>query len=329
MLKKITLYLILISGLAYGIRYILYKGIRHNQKGLYHKLDQLFLQKNEFNTIFIGSSRAECHFNPRIFDSITGLNSFNIGMSGSNNAFTYSLLKAYLYNSKAPANIIMNLDFHFSHESSDTIYNYPRYFPYLSNPVLYTELKKIDPRFFWFKNFPLYTFAHMGDKYLNYSLRGYFGWNGPYMQESYKGNEKVIPLNYKNIDSIPSTPYKGSILPENMAYLDSIVTLSRQLRAKIYFVISPTYYKGSNRISNLTEHINNFKQFAQQKNIPVFDYTNDSICYQKNLFADFYHMKGNGCDIFSGKFSGDFARLPLRHRGSLRLFKKGAQSSHL
>ncbi len=241
-----------------------------------------------------------------IFDSITGLNSFNIGMSGSNNAFTYSLLKAYLYKSKAPRCLIMNLDFHFAHESSDTIYNYPRYFPYLNNPVLYEELTHFDKRFYAFRYFPLYTLSHMGDKYLNYSLRGYFHLNGPYMQESYKGNEKVIYLNYKNFDSLSCSPYKASVLPENLHYLDSVYVLSQKINAQLYFVISPTYYKGSHRIVNLKEQLQRFYDFSRERNIPVLDYTEDSLCYQHEHFADFYHMKGSGADLFSLKFAKDF-----------------------
>ena len=305
-MKKIITYTVLILILSYGIRFLLHNGIRKNKEGIFAKFNTVFSEKNDYNTLFIGSSRAECHYNPAIFDSITGFNSYNIGMQGSNNAFTYGVLKSYLVNSKAPQLIIMNLDFHFSNESSDTIYAYPRYFPYLQNSVLYSELQKRDKRFFAFKYFPLYSLAHMGDKYLNSSIRGYLGKKSPYDELMHKGNGKILPLNYTDLDTLPTGKYEGGILPENMDYLDSIVRLGNSINAKIYFVISPTYFKGSERITNLTAHLQRFKDFAKTKNIPVWDYTNDTICSQKELFADFYHMKGEGCDLFTRKFSREF-----------------------
>jgi len=95
-LKKIILYFLILSSLAYLVRFILHEGIRKNKVGLFDKFNEVFHQKNYHELIFVGSSRAECHFNPRVFDSITGLNSYNIGVSGSNNSFTYGILKSYL-----------------------------------------------------------------------------------------------------------------------------------------------------------------------------------------------------------------------------------------
>ncbi|HWY35544.1 MAG TPA: hypothetical protein VNX68_12935 [Nitrosopumilaceae archaeon] len=274
----------------------------------------MFEQKNDYNTLFIGSSRAECHFNPRIFDSITGLNSFNIGISGSNNAFTYGILKSYLLKSTPPSVIIMNIDFHYSNESSDTIYNFPRYFPYLDHPVLYQELQKRDKRFFWFKYFPFYSLAFTGDKYINASLRGYFNVKSPYDESSFKGNQRIIPLQYKNLDSIPATKYKGVILPENLNYLDSIISLSRKIGSQLYFVISPSYFKGTDRIINIRDHIQRFIDLGEKKHIQVWNYTNDSLCTKKELFADFYHMKSEGCDLFTIQFSNDFLNNKRRNQ---------------
>jgi hypothetical protein len=305
-MKKTITYLILVLLLSYGVRYVLHEGIRKNKYGIFDKFNTVFLKQNNYNTLFIGSSRAECHFNPQIFDSITGLNSYNIGMQGSNNAFTYSVLKSYLVNSKTPETIIMNLDFHFSNESSDTIYAYPRYFPYLSNPVLYEELKKRDKRFPVFRYFPFFSLAHMGDKYLNSSIRGYLNRKSAYDELMNKGNGKILPLNYTNLDTLPQGKYKGSILKENLDYLDSIVQLSKKLKSKLYFVISPTYVNGSTRITNLEEHLQHFRNFANNNNIHLWDFTNDELCYKKELFADFYHMKGKGCDAFTLKFSNSF-----------------------
>jgi hypothetical protein len=57
---------------------------KKTNKGVFNKYNELFLkQGNTYDVLFLGSSRAEMHFNPKVFDEITGLNSYNMGMSGA------------------------------------------------------------------------------------------------------------------------------------------------------------------------------------------------------------------------------------------------------
>ena len=314
MFKRILLYIVLILSLLYLTRYVVHLGLRESKSGIFKKFSVMFLENNDYENIFIGSSRAECHFNPLIFDSITGFNSFNIGVSGSNNAFTFAILKSYLANSKPPRQIIFNLDFHFAHESSDTIYEFPRFFPYLSNDVLYKELNKIDSRFTLFKYFPFISLPQMNDKYLNWSLRGWLNQSSAYDRSGQKGNLKIIPLEYKNIDSIKQAPYKAYILQENLDYLDSIINLSHQINATLIAVISPTYKEGLLKITNYKEHLEKFSKFLKSRRVFLFDYSEDEMCVQKKFFADYYHMKGIGCDTFSLKFALDFKKNVLQNQ---------------
>jgi hypothetical protein len=306
-LKKAAFYFILVWGLTWAVRFVVYEGIRSNQSGLFDKFNRIFHGENTYDALFVGSSRAECHFNPRIFDSITGYHSYNIGVSGSNNSFTYGIYKAYLSRSKAPEVVIMNVDFHFAHESSDTIYEFPRFFPYLDNPILFDELQKRDSRFYLFNYFPAYSLAFMGDRYLNVSLRGYTGKESLYDKQCYKGFQPINPLNYKDLDSESVSSYKGGILKENSDYLDSIIQLTKKSNAKLYLVVSPTHIRGTNRLSNHEEILAQFRKRAGTNGIPFMDYTRDSLCYNNAYFADFYHMKKSGADLFSILFSRDFA----------------------
>lgn len=305
-LKKIVFYTLIVGILSWLLEYTVLNGIRKSKSGLYDKFNKIFHQKNDYDLLIIGSSRAECHFDPRIIDSITGYNSYNIGVSGSNNSFTYGIYKTYLAQSVAPKVVVMNIDFHFAHESSDTIYEFPRFFPYLDNELLYTELKKRDSRFLAFKYLPLYKLAFMGDKYLNISARGYFDKPGIYDNDCYKGFQAINPIQFRNISRENESEYKGSILKENIDYLDSIISISKKNNTKIYFVVSPTYIKGSKRMKNLEEQLAHFEKLAKEKGVAFMDYTNDSLCYNDKIFADFYHMKKTGAEMFSEKFALDF-----------------------
>lgn len=305
-LKKIIFYFLILSSLAYLVRFILHEGIRKNKVGLFDKFNVVFHQKDYHEVIFVGSSRAECHFNPAIFDSITGLNSYNIGVSGSNNSFTYGILKSYLSGREAPKIAIMNIDYHFSNESSDTIYEFPRFFPYLDNKILFNELAKRDKRFYTFKYVPFYSLPFLGEKYLNCAIRGYTNKQSTYDLNCYKGFQYIHPIEYKTIDKKDTVSYTASLLKENADYLDSIINICKAKKIELYFVVSPAHTIVSSRIKNLDEHLSKFKSIATKSTIPFFDYTNDTICKQDDLFADLYHMKKSGADLFTLKFSMDF-----------------------
>lgn len=305
-LKKIIFYFLILSSLAYLVRFILHEGIRKNKSGLFDKFNQVFHSNDFHEVIFVGSSRAECHFNPAIFDSITGLNSYNIGVSGSNNSFTYGILKSYLNAREAPKIAIMNIDYHFSNESSDTIYEFPRFFPYLDNEILFDELAKRDKRFYIFKYVPFYSLPFLGEKYLNCAMRGYTNKPSSYDLSCYKGFQYINPIEYKTIDKKDTVSYSAGLLKENADYLDSIITICKAKKIELYFIVSPAHTIVSSRIKNLDEHLNKFKAIATKSAIPFFDYTNDTICKQDDLFADLYHMKKSGADLFTTKFSMDF-----------------------
>jgi len=316
-LKKTLVYFIALTALAFVLRFFIHEGLRKNQVGLFDKLNTIFHQSTVHELIFVGSSRAECHFNPQIFDSITGLKSYNIGISGSNNSFTYGILKSYLSNRIAPKIIIMNVDFHLANESSDTIYEFPRFFPYLDNQLLFHELAKRDKRFYAFKYIPFFSLPFLGEKYLNTAFRGYTNHPSTYDLSSHHGFQPIHPIEYKKINKADTISRKVAILQENIDYLDSIINLCELKNSKLYFVVSPTHHIASKRIKNSIQHLGVFEALANQRKIPFINYTNDSICSRDELFADFYHMKKEGADIFTTKFSKEFKSNYLVKVGSI------------
>lgn len=96
LLMKMTLYL---SFLWIGSQLLIKPFIYHPFWGdpdYIVKFDRFFSSPNDFNTVFVGSSRTMRHIDPIIFDSITGLNSFNFGIDGVGCPFNYQLCKEIL-----------------------------------------------------------------------------------------------------------------------------------------------------------------------------------------------------------------------------------------
>ena len=95
----------------YATQWFIYKGLTINKQGVYHKYSSIFLRSNNYNALVLGSSRAEMHTDTKLLDSLTGLNTFNAGVSGASTRMAYIVLKSYLQNSKMPKTIFLEIDF--------------------------------------------------------------------------------------------------------------------------------------------------------------------------------------------------------------------------
>ncbi len=269
----------------------------------------MFLKKNNFETLIVGSSRAETHYNCKIIDSVLQTNSYNIGIQGASLPFSFEIFKAYLENSTFPKNVIFNIDYHAKRCDYDTVFMFPRYFPYLKNKKLYHSLRKKDERFFYFRYLPFYSLTYMGDKYVSGALRGFIGRSGKYDEQYFKGYTPILDLNF-----VPPFQWKyveynscdGDVIYNT---IDSIADLCHTNHAKLYLVISPVYSKFSDVILNKNNMIEKLHSKADAIQIPIFDYSNDSISTEASLFADPIHLKEKGAELFTIELTNDLKKI--------------------
>ncbi len=305
-MKRALIFASLAIVLLYAVRMIEYAGIRRNAKGEFAKLRQTFLEKNNFNLIVIGSSRAECQFYTPLIDSATGLKSFNIGMVGSIMPFTRATLEAYLVNSKAPEYVVLNLDLHSFSDNPDTVYSFPRYFAYLENEKLYEGLKERDKRFTYFKYLPFYSMPYYSARYLNSSLRGYTGTQGKYDADFELGfaphpqNTRLGDLDTMTIPVFNNHP-SALIWQE----LERIEAICKKNGSQLILVVSPLFYRREEKEVNYSRFIGEFSSFAIKHNLPFIDLSHDSIRQNKTFFADPAHLNKAGALAFTRRFCAE------------------------
>lgn len=309
MIRKIATYTLAFALLLFGLRWFINEGLRRNSKGVYEKYTRLFLEKNSFDCLILGSSRAEMHMDVSLLDSLTGLHSFNGGVSGGTTRMAYVVLKSYTRNSDLPKTIFLECDFHISHLKTDTIFNFPRYFPYLSNPVLYEGFKAIDPRFRLFRYNPLYSLPYSGIHALSPALHGWTGISGSYDDAYKNGFFKNTEIDH--YDHFNTAAYYGYIHPETRHYLDSIIDFCRDNQCRLIFTMSPAYKDAQQEVINRERIIAQYQNIADVHHIPFFNYNADSsICRQRAFFEDNYHMLYPGARLFTRKIAGDFNNIP-------------------
>lgn len=288
--------------MMYALQWLLYKGIQKNKEGVYHKYSTIFLKKNTYNALVLGSSRAEMHTDINLLDSLTGLNSFNAGVSGATTRVAFIVLKSYLQHSEIPKTIFLEIDFHISHLKTDTIFNFTRYFSYLSNPVLYNEFKKIDSRFFHFKNNPFYSLPFSGINSLSPSIQGWLQKSNDYDLFYKKGFFKNTVIDdYGHFDVTHFTEF---IHPETRRYVDSFIVFSKKNNIQLVFTISPIYKNAETEVLNKYQVIKAYKNIALINHIPFADFSSDTtISNHRYFFEDNYHMMYSGARSYTQKIA--------------------------
>jgi hypothetical protein len=305
LIKKIAIYLIAFICLLFVYRAFLYTGIKKNKQGIFNKYNELFLKKgNTYDVLFIGSSRAEMHFNPRIFDSITGLNSYNMGISGATLKISYSLLKTYYQQHKTPKFLICNIDYFYLSDDTDSLNDFPRYFPYLDNIYLRNQLNTIDNRFTSFYYNPLHSLPYTQINFLSSSLHGWLNFPGKYDTLMYKGFQNIESENINLVDFSRSNGNTISI--KNKNYIDSLILFSRKNKTQLMFVATPALTKTWKYNSSKGLLISQIQNIANTNQINFVNYTDSAISKEESLFSDNYHLNVKGSRQFSKSFSNYF-----------------------
>lgn len=302
-MKKSLVFAFIAIALLYVVRAFEYAGIRKNEKGEFAKLHLSFEEKNNFDLIVIGSSRAESQFYMPHIDSCTGLNAYNLGMTGAVLPFMRTTLEAYLVHSTPPKYVVLNLDLHSFSDNPDTIYNFPRYFAFLNNEKLYEGLKERDKRFLFFKYFPFYSMPYYTSRYFDSSIRGWIGKEGKY-DAYYESGFAPEPVNSKLGDfdtlTIPyfNNPAPAFAIPE----LDKIDSICKKNNTRLIFALAPLYCRWEEHVVNYPALKEQFHDYAAKHNISFIDLSHDSIRFNQTLYADPAHLDKAGALLFTRHF---------------------------
>jgi len=295
----------------YALRFLHYHGLLRQTQGYYAKYKTAFCEKNNFDVLFLGSSRLEMHYNTKLFDSLTGSNSFNLGLAGATPQVAFGALKAYLLNSKAPGHLIYEIDYHFLKNKSTEVKEFNNYFPFLSNPELRFQFNRIDKRMNHFYLNPYFSFPYTGFKNLSTGLHGWF--NIPNKTDSlyYKGYLKEVLRPHLQFSA--SDPYYTFFNVTDRNYLDSIIKICKENNTEITLVSSPIFGGGKLDLINKKNIISQLDNIAKINRVSYYDLSSLTFCNRRELFIDHYHMNYSGATKFTVFFSEIFNnKIPIK-----------------
>jgi hypothetical protein len=304
LIKRAITYFILLTALLYGFRCFHYEGLLKQEKGFYGKYKQIFLGKNNYDVIFLGSSRCEMHYNTEVFDGETGKNSFNLSLKGATPKVAFTLLSIYLQKSSAPEYLIYEVDYHFLKYRSHEIMEFNNYFPFLRDEITRKEFNKLDPRMEHFYLNPYFSLPYTGLKNMSTSWHGWL--NIPNKTDAFYRKGFQMELLRPGMGYISDKPYHAFFDTEERAYLDSIISISKSKKIKLSLVSSPIFGGGRVELVNKPYIINQLKNIAFINGIEYHDLSALPLCTRRKLFIDHFHMNYLGSVEFTSYFARFF-----------------------
>lgn len=277
--------------------------LRHSTAQLFAPWNDLYADTIRHDMVFLGSSRTYMHYNPKVFDSVLGVSSFNCGLSARGLDAQTAKYHAYCRCHGMPDYLILNIDICSFHPSNQTEQekqyivahtDREQYFPYFFDRDLVGELCSCGGEdIAWSERYlPLVRYA--GCKNV---LCEAFGGNTMMHAPSVKG---FSDFDYKNDWDFRAW---GHFRFKKDDRFDSLL---EQLMKECYdeqvtpvFVLGPVYDQYMLQLDNRDEALAIVHNMAKQYDAPLFDYTDCFISSDSTCFCDPIHLNSRGAYQFS------------------------------
>ena len=274
----------------------------HRPPDEYSVWNDIYDGKIDSKIAIYGSSRAWVQIDPQIISDSLHMPAYNFGIDGHNFWLQYLRHTIFLNNNnKRPQLIIYSLDV-FTLQKRDDLYNSDQFLPYMffNNQI---RTATLDYKGFNVFDFFLPLVRYYGRKralfqalnvFLNHQkdsiirIKGYQGQNASWNSDL--SNAKKGMESYEIKLDTPTIKLFKTYLQE-----------CKSKNIKIIFVYSPEYIDGQKFVKNRGAVIDLYENLSKKYDIPFYDYSTDSMSYQKKYFYNAEHLNKSGSEIFTNK----------------------------
>jgi hypothetical protein len=99
-----------------------------------------------------------------------------------------------------------------------------------------------------------------------------------------------------------------------LSLFDKYLAKAYSENIRVIFVYAPIYKGVIEKLQNVDGMYQMYDNFAQRYNIPILDYTFDSISYDTACFYNATHMNRKSAELFSVKLANDIDSLGILKR---------------
>jgi|GEM_PF-5996679 len=315
MLKRFFIQLtivIVVAGIFSSLYYLsICHGLRHAKEGVPAKLDYIFYDTTKYDVLFVGSSRVLRNINPILFDSISGLHSYNAGIDGANCTLIDLMIRKFLKSHTPPRYLFINLDI-YTFEKDTSFFFYPQFLTYMDDPDL-QRMKQREPNLTTGSRYPFIGVSYFNDYlkevafYTHFNLcppadslylrRGFM----PARDTAYHGTDESHPLNY-------------AFVPDRVRRLDELCSFCKQNGCRIFFIMAPIYRSTDSDTGVAKELHAQLRSVESKYDIREFNHYTDRT-FPKNEFMNLSHLNYKGADRYTRLIADSFMVLNGQIRG--------------
>ena len=265
----------------------------------YTTWNEIISSNIEADLIINGNSRAYKHVNPFILDEILNLKTYNIGMSGGSIEKQYIRYLTFEKYNEKPKYIIQEVDFWTLEISNSVDDRILPYIPYLAGKEYLNKKYKNNSYLHFYRYMKRYDFIIRGfleffniKHFPEVRKRGFFEtdlqWNSYEFSQIIKGDSLISKKQNEAIE-----------------VFDNYLLHCKKNNIQVILVISPVYYKATKFFKDSNELLDLYRSYSEKYNIPFFDYSNDTICYDTTYFYNAMHLNKKGSELYSIKLAQD------------------------
>jgi lysophospholipase L1-like esterase len=124
--------------------------------------------------------------------------------------------------------------------------------------------------------------------------------------KGYLGNDKKL-----DGSRIPETEIDYNKDTTALSLFGEYLLKAKSENIKVIFVYAPFHIRAMRKIKNVDKMFLMFDSIAKKYDIPILNYTYDSISYDTTYFYNAMHLNKKGAELFSAKLARDIDSLVI------------------
>jgi hypothetical protein len=276
-------------------------GLLRVNRDFQSKLNYLVRGTEHYDAVFIGASRVFDGINPLLFDSITGINSFNAGMEGARIAEISVFLNKYIESHGAPQFLFLSIEN--DELATDIVWDFPRFFPFVTDSNV-LSLYKYQPAFLYARYLPPIALSYYDDSRKTLGVEGFIGNPERYAYAFTKGYNALKENSIKTIEPAVNENYRYT--SDGLKILKGICELCKKKGISFIFVLPPRLIDDKLVGANLPASFKVVSDIANLYNIPVYDISHKKEFTDPKLSYDGFHLVAKGADLYTAMLAKKF-----------------------
>lgn len=259
------------------------------------------MDKAEEDIIIFGSSHANRHYDPRVFERELSLSCYNAGVQGQELVFINTLFEIMI-SRHSPKIIILNLDKNWLLASDGwkekiTELNpfYGRHPEEIGSAIEHNssfERYKLISRLYRYNSTWVHMLRYLADPQQDYA--GYLPLTGTLKKKPEPGKPDAGKTKIVETDPFLFSVFRG------------MITTAKRRDILIIAVVSPQFLPDS----AMSPSMKKMTDFLQSENIYLLNHSCDtSFAGKADLFYDASHLNSQGAELFSGIVASEIKRL--------------------